>query len=216
MRKWLGGMREWIWLLAAALFFLAALLIPFTAALAEPFTAEERQLLSAYERGEIIRLHVVANSDSPYDQAVKLAVRDAVIHAFGTELASAASESFSAACDTLQSHLSNIETAARLTARQLGFTGAVNAETGVLFLPEKHYGSIALPEGKYHALRITLGSGKGQNWWCVLFPQLCLSLAGDTKDHPPVIPRWHSRRILQNWLLCDLAANAVHDTENML
>lgn len=216
MRRWFGCLREWGWLLAAALFFLAALLIPFTAALAEPFTAEEQQLLSAYESGELIRLHVVANSDSPYDQAVKLAVRDAVISAFGTELASAASKSFTAACDTLQKHLSDIEAAASITAHQLGFTGAVKAEIGVLHLPEKSYGSVTLPEGEYHALRIKLGSGKGQNWWCVLFPQLCLSFAGEANDHPPVIPCWYSRRILQNWLLCDLAANAVHSTENML
>ena len=203
MRSWLrDGWRNWLWLLAAAVLFLSALFLPLSSALAEEWTPEEKQLLQAFQKGEIIRLHVLAHSDSAYDQGVKMAVRDALLNAFGAALAVSADDGFQAACDFLIHNLSLFERVAQAKACELGFQGTVKAETGLMELPEKTYGSVTLPKGEYRALRITLGSGKGQNWWCVLFPRLCLNFAGETASPPSAKPVWHSRRIFANWLLC--------------
>lgn len=196
-----GGWKEWLWLIAAAVFFLTALLVPLSTAFADAPSADERQLMHAFERGEIIRLHVLAHSDSDYDQGVKLAVRDAILSTFGSMLDAASSRSFQEACRFLQRNLDLFEAVARKKAEEMGFHGAVRAEAGMLELPEKTYGKVTLPKGKYQALRITLGSGKGQNWWCILFPQLCLNIAQNPKTAAP-LPVWHSRQILSNWLLC--------------
>lgn len=194
-----GGWKDWLWLAFAALLFLTALIFPLTAALADDLTPEEQQLLHAYEEGELIRLHIVAHSDSAQDQTIKLAVRDAIIDAFGDILAYSAQDGCEAAFEALKQHEKALLHVAKRTAQKLGFEGAVVSETGVLHLPQKTYGSVVLPEGEYRALRITIGSGLGKNWWCVLFPQLCLSLAQD--DEPSISPRWDTARIFQNWLL---------------
>jgi len=197
MREWFrGGGRDWLMILAAAMLFLIALLGPFAMALAQ--TPEETQLQQAYESGQLIRLHVVAHSDSAYDQQVKLAVRDAVIDAFQQEVIQAAN----AGCDELFAWLlqstDRMEQTALQCARSLGFCGDVRAECGVLALPAKTYGSVTLPAGEYRALRITLGSGQGRNWWCVLYPQLCLALA---QEEPEKAVEWDAQRILRKWLL---------------
>lgn len=199
MRRWLnGGGRDWLWLFLAALGFLAALIFPFTSALA--LSSEEEVLLSACESGQLIRLHIVAHSDSPKDQAIKLAVRNAMINEFGKLLVSSAAEGFEKAYEALVNHVENMRTTAESCAKSLGFDGPVKAEAGILELPEKRYGQVILPKGEYHALRITLGNGAGQNWWCVLFPQLCLSLSSDETDKAVLHPHWGSERIFSNWL----------------
>lgn len=194
-----GGWREGLWMVIAVLVFLAALVLPFTAALAGDLTPEEEQLLRAYERGDLIRLHIVAHSDSAQDQTIKLAVRDAVIDAFGDILTHSAQMGSDAAYQALKQNQGVLCRIAMQTAHRLGFDGTVTAETGILHLPEKSYGQVTLPEGDYRALRITLGSGQGQNWWCVLFPQLCLALSQD--DHPSPAYTCDTMHILQNWLL---------------
>jgi len=201
MRGWLrGGWKDWLWLIAAAALFLSALFVPLSAALADTLNDEEIRLLNAFENGEIIRLHVIAHSDSPYDQSVKLAVRDAILDAFGPVLANASAHSFQTACEFLTRNLSLFETVAKASASEMGFQGTVQAEAGMLELPERTYGHVTLPKGEYQALRITLGSGEGRNWWCVLFPQLCLKIAQEPIQ-PALSPVWHSRQILSNWLL---------------
>lgn len=210
MRRWLkGGGCDWLWLLVAALFFLLFLVLPLTSALADGLSSEEQQLLNAFQAGRLIRLHVVAHSDSEYDQSVKMAVRDAVIEQFGKVLVSAG-ESFEAALAVLEENTEEMRQTAESCARSHGFEGSVKAETGLMHLPQKQYGQVVLPEGEYHALRITLGNGEGQNWWCVLFPQLCLALSSDEKAVEK--PEWLSKRIFQNWLL----SVPVHSDENML
>ncbi|MEG1890811.1 MAG: stage II sporulation protein R [Clostridia bacterium] len=145
----------------------------------EPLTAEERQLLDAYRCGELIRLHVLANSDAAEDQRVKLAVRDALLAAFGERLAKAGTQDAWAVYALLAQSVEEMQAVAEACARENGFTGEVSATVGRMRLPEKAYGRITLPEGEYRALRVTLGSGEGHNWWCVLFPQLCLAVADD-------------------------------------
>lgn len=189
-------MRRWVDIglivLSAAVFALL-LLLPL-AALA--LTDEEAQLQEAHRTGQIIRLHVVAHSDDPADQQLKLAVRDAVIARFGQMLSTIGQQDFASANDLLRKNLMQIQQTAESCARQHGFAGDVRAEAGRMHLPEKRYGSVTLPEGEYHALRITIGEGKGQNWWCVLYPQLCLALGQDESAEMT----WHSRRIWRQWL----------------
>lgn len=199
-----------LWLNAAlALFCAAAFLLVLLWPLrsfseATTYTAEERALLDAFESGEIIRLHVLADGDDAESQRVKLCVRDALIAAFGDLLVDASHADADAVYETLLAQVSRMEEVALTCARENGFTGPVTAEAGVLTLPEKTYGHVTLPQGKYRALRVTLGSGQGQNWWCVLFPQLCLAVSSDgveaqSSEAPSLI--WDTERIFSQWLI---------------
>ena len=183
-------------MIAAALLFLAALIFPALAA-AKEWTAEEQRLWKACRNGEIIRLHVVANSDSPRDQAIKLAVRDAVIAAFAPVLSSDQWADCSHLFQVLSNNVSAFQKAAEQRAKELGFSGQITAQAGVLELPSKRYGQVLLPKGSYKALRITLGSGQGQNWWCVLYPQLCLALSASETEKP----LWNCSEIFRQWLV---------------
>lgn len=195
-----GGAKEWLLIIAALILFLTALILPVTLAFANELSQEEQQLMEACQSGDLIRLHVIANSDSAQDQAVKLHVRDALIDAFGGMLAEAAQKDCDAVYSILQSNIREMKETAQACARSYGFTGSVMAEVGVLPLPEKQYGQVTLPAGEYRALRITLGDGAGQNWWCVLFPQLCLALA-ETEQPSEESLYWSSERIFSQWLL---------------
>lgn len=128
---------------------------------------------------KVIRLHVIANSDSPEDQALKLEVRDRVLAEAETLFADGATlEEVRAA---LERALPDLAAAGAETAAAQGCRYPVTAslEDGVWF-PTKEYGSFALPAGQYTALRIVIGSGGGQNWWCVVFPPLCLGSVSET------------------------------------
>ena len=193
-----------IMLLALGAFILAVTL-PFTLALAEDIslTREEAALWNAYQSDEIIRLHILADSDHPEAQQIKLHVRDALIEAFGSQLAQASQESCEAVYSMLMENTSQMCTVARECALQYGFQGEVTAQVGRLQLPAKTYGHVTLPAGEYRALRITLGKGEGQNWWCVLFPQLCLAVSGE--PHGETTPgsqqiQWQAERIFAHWL----------------
>lgn len=192
--------------LICAAAFLAALLFPL-AALATPYTPEERTLLDAYASGQIIRLHVLADGDDPESQRVKLCVRDALIEAFGDALLSASQDDADAVYEALLENVSLMEAVAEECARANGFEGSVTAEVGVMALPQKAYGHVVLPEGAYRALRVTLGSGAGRNWWCVLFPQLCLAVSSDSGEVAPSdMPdlTWDAKRIFSKWLIFPL------------
>lgn len=184
-------------LILSTIVFALVLLLPLTYAHSETYTIEEQKLWDAWQNDELIRLHILADSDEPEAQRVKLQVRDAIIEAFGATFDGVQN------CDEvyalLQSNAEAMRLVAQRCARGEGFAGAVTAEVGVLELPEKQYGRVTLPAGPYRALRITLGSGNGQNWWCVLFPQLCLVLAQDEAVQPDVV--WSSEQIFENWLL---------------
>jgi stage II sporulation protein R len=118
-----------------------------------------------------IRLRILANSDGAADQAVKRHIRDAVV----AEMKQFAEgpQSIEEARTTIQSRIPRLE---RLVGRELaanGFRYSYKVELGIVPFPTKMYGSRVYPAGNYEALRITLGDGLGQNWWCVLFPPLC-------------------------------------------
>lgn len=126
----------------------------------------------------VLRLHVVAHTDDPADQAVKLKVRDRVLAYAAPLVADAANPADAAA--RLRAHLPALEDEARAVLRAEGFDLPARAEFTDMFFPTKTYPGFALPAGSYEALRITLGDGGGQNWWCVVFPPLCLAASGET------------------------------------
>lgn len=127
----------------------------------------------------IIRLHVIANSDSEEDQALKLAVRDEILSRYGTAMSGS---SFEDAKASIESSLSGIESAAAQVILENGYTYDVHAMLSEEYYPERSYEGFILPAGDYTSLRVTIGEAAGKNWWCVLFPPLCVSAAIDDAD----------------------------------
>ena len=123
--------------------------------------------------GKLIRLHVVANSDSGADQALKLRVRDAVLKAAETRLEDCAGTK--AAETALRQALPELEAAAAALVAAEGYAYPVRATLGWEEYPTRTYDGFALPAGRYLSLRVTIGEGAGQNWWCVVFPPLCMA-----------------------------------------
>lgn len=133
----------------------------------------DRQLL----REELIRLHVVAASDSAEDQALKLRVRDAVVESLQSDLENLADADQAKAY--LQENLPKIE---RLVNQVLQAAGCDDTATVSLAVEEfatRIYDTFTLPAGIYDSLRITIGEGQGHNWWCVVFPSLCVSATAE-------------------------------------
>lgn len=119
----------------------------------------------------LLRFHIIANSDSPFDQQVKLALRDEIIDTVNAITASAGSaEEAITAVNTRQEE---IRTEANAFLKQCGVPYRAEIKIGKSVFPTKSYGDLTLPAGKYQALKIVLGEGKGKNWWCVLYPSLC-------------------------------------------
>lgn len=136
------------------------------------------------EQGEladsVIRFHVIANSDSREDQALKLAVRDRVLAQAETLYPENAT--LEEARTALEGHLNALAAAGRAVVEEQGYDYPVSAQLTDCWFPTKEYEGFALPAGNYTALRVTIGEGKGQNWWCVAFPPLCLGAASETVD----------------------------------
>lgn len=120
---------------------------------------------------KLIRLHVIANSDSPEDQQLKLKVRDVIISALNEEFEHI--DDINVSRKFIKNNLGYIEELAKLEIKKNGKNYSVNAMFGKFPFPVKTYGYVTLPAGEYEALRVIIGSGKGANWWCVLFPPLC-------------------------------------------
>ena len=119
----------------------------------------------------IFRLHILANSDSDEDQALKLKVRDEIIEYMET-LSDGMSDK-QAVIDLAKAHTEDFIEIAEKVIHENGYDYPVNIEIGNFYFPTKYYGNISLPAGYYDALKIEIGDAKGQNWWCSLFPPLC-------------------------------------------
>lgn len=132
-------------------------------------------------RGEVLRLHIPANSDSEEDQAVKLKVRDCLLTEFGERLAG---DSLAEAEAKARELLPEIERRASELLRENGFSYGAEAELVDMRFETREYERLILPAGDYRALRVTLGSGAGHNWWCVIFPQLCLPAVSRPAEEP--------------------------------
>jgi len=123
-------------------------------------------------RNELIRLHVVAASDSEEDQALKLQVRDAVINSLRENMENVADAE--QAKIYLQENLPKIEALANRVLRAAGSTDVATVSLQLEEFSTRYYDTFTLPAGIYEALRITIGAGQGHNWWCVVFPTLCV------------------------------------------
>jgi len=191
---------DWLFLLVAGLLFLCALFLPLHFAFAADLTLTEETLWEAYQNGDIIRIHIIANSDSPKDQQTKLEVRDAIWEVFGQRIIASGKQNSEKAYLFLLEHAEQIKKIACQQARKYGFDGQISVEAGLLHLPQKRFGNITLPEGDYRSMVVTLGEGAGKNWWCALFPQLCLSLSQSTLKTDQTF-YWSSMQIFHRWLL---------------
>ena len=126
---------------------------------------------SAAISGSLVRLHVIAASDSEYEQALKLRVRDSVLECL-TPLIEGA-EDASEAKETISGPLPEVLAAAESAAEGRGVTVELSREA----YPTREYRAVTLPAGIYDSLRVTIGEGEGRNWWCVVFPPLCATAA---------------------------------------
>lgn len=120
---------------------------------------------------EVFRFHVLANSDSEEDQVLKMQVKEAVIAYMKEEIPE--SDSVETTKEWARSHLNAIVNLAKAVIREEGYDYPVMAEVTTCDFPDKTYGDITFPSGRYEALRIEIGEANGQNWWCVLYPNLC-------------------------------------------
>jgi stage II sporulation protein R len=123
----------------------------------------------------VIRLHILADSDSSEDQHAKLAVRDGVKD-YIYELVSEAEDKEKAEA-IIKNNLTNIENKVKETVAELGYSYTTQVSFENEYYPVRYYESFAFPSGNYRSLKIILGSGEGKNWWCVLYPTVCNSMA---------------------------------------
>ena len=123
----------------------------------------------------VVRLHVLANSDSEQDQALKLQVRDEVLRVTGPMLKDCKSRDEAVA--VLQEHGDEIRDAAQAVVKAQGYDYPVSILLGKEQYPTRNYENCCFPGGTYVSMRVCIGEAEGQNWWCVLFPPLCLSAA---------------------------------------
>lgn len=120
---------------------------------------------------EIIRFHVLANSDTVIDQGVKLDVKNKVVKELQKDLADVST--VNEARMVISSKLDDIEHMAEDVLKQKGFDYEATVQLTKDYFPVKSYGDLVFPQGDYEALEIKIGKAKGKNWWCVLFPSLC-------------------------------------------
>ena len=119
---------------------------------------------------EVLRFHVLANSDRKEDQELKMTVKDEVVSWLEAKMDC---DSLEETKNFIRSHLTGIEEVAEETVRREGYSYPVQAALEWTDFPEKSYGDVTFPAGSYEALRIQIGEAKGHNWWCVLYPNLC-------------------------------------------
>lgn len=136
-------------------------------------------------RESVFRLHVIANSDSQEDQQLKLAVRDRIL-SLGRDVFSQA-HSREEAETAIRPFLPEIQLAAEEVVRQWGYTYPVKVMISNEYFNTRTYEQVTLPAGKYDALRVVIGDGAGKNWWCVMFPPMCLPAAEETEELEQVL-----------------------------
>ena len=132
---------------------------------------QAQQQLQKQLAEKVIRFHVLANSDTPEDQALKLCVRDAIGSYVQNELPE--TESKGACRELMLAHLEDIEEVASDVICDKGYSYEVTASLTDCEFPTKTYGDYTFPAGTYEALRVVIGEGAGANWWCVMYPNMC-------------------------------------------
>jgi stage II sporulation protein R len=127
---------------------------------------------------DTIRLHILANSDLPKDQELKIEIRDRILEKYGGFLSK--NESKHEAESKMMSLLPQIEADAMIWVKELGYDYSVSATLTTEWYETRDYEGFSLPCGYYTSLRVIIGEGKGQNWWCVMYPPLCLEIATES------------------------------------
>ena len=127
---------------------------------------------------DTLRLHILANSDQSEDQKLKLEIRDRILLKYGKMLNGG--ESITEAKESVEQLLPEIEGDARVWIGELGYNYDVKASLSVEWYETREYEDFTLPAGYYSSLRIIIGEGKGQNWWCVMYPPLCMEMASES------------------------------------
>lgn len=130
-------------------------------------------LLQQQMSQKVLRFHVLANSDSQADQALKYAVRDSVGTMMAEKLQNV--DSLEESTEVVTANLQEIETCAAQVIAAQGYDYPVHAALEECEFPEKSYGDYTFPSGNYEALRVVIGAGEGHNWWCVMYPNLCFA-----------------------------------------
>ena len=120
---------------------------------------------------QVFRFHVLANSDSEEDQALKLKVKEAIIDYMKQELPE--SDSVETTKEWAKDNLQAIEEVGQEVILNAGYSYPIQASVTTCAFPDKTYGDVTFPAGEYEALRIEIGEAEGENWWCVLYPNLC-------------------------------------------
>lgn len=128
----------------------------------------------------VLRLHVLANSDSSADQALKLEVRDRILEETATLFKDCKTKN--EAREAVESNLDKIREIAEQTVRETGYEYGVSVSLGEEEYPTKNYEECCFPAGEYLSLRVMIGEAEGENWWCVLFPPLCIDAAGESRE----------------------------------
>ncbi|MBR1533461.1 MAG: stage II sporulation protein R, partial [Ruminococcus sp.] len=128
---------------------------------------------------DVLRVHILANSDSAADQSLKLSVRDRVVSECSAYYDDCGGKEEALAIT--QAHLAEIEAVAADEIARHGFHYPVHAEIGEMQFDTRYYDDFTMPAGRYDALRLTIGDGEGQNWWCVMYPSLCVGAASDSE-----------------------------------
>ncbi len=132
----------------------------------------QQALSQQHIASQIIRLHVIANSDETEDQTLKKEVKDQVVTYLRSKMNQAAS--IQAARQVICQEMDALKEVAEKKIRQEGYDYPVTVSLGTTYFPVKEYGDMAFPAGDYEALRVQIGESKGRNWWCVMYPSLCL------------------------------------------
>lgn len=171
-----------------------AAILGFTAAIMISSFAESAYTLKNLEN-DVLRLHILANSDSYDDQLLKYAVRDAVL-----EQGACYFENISSLEDakaTVEGCLPALEEIARKTVAEKGYDYTVTAEYEKIIFDERVYENVTMPAGAYDAVRINIGSAEGQNWWCVMYPPLCVPAASANETTEEYFTKDEEEMLLQ-------------------
>ena len=142
-------------------------------------------------RGSVLRLHILANSDSDFDRSVKLSVRDRVLESCSDLFEGA--RDLSEAEQRARESLPRLEKVAKAELERLGCDLPVTVEVGEDDFDTRTYGDVTLPAGRYTAVRVLLGAAEGHNWWCVCDPNICLAAAGQKQEISSVLDEENTR-----------------------
>lgn len=185
-----AGKRKKRWILGKILG--AAALVLAAALLTVPACGESIRQIQQGIAGEVLRFHVLANSDSPEDQRLKLQVKDRLVEKLGDILAPCANVEESVAA--VEKNREEIQEWAAAEISQRGYSYPVQVRVCETWFPEKTYGDCTFPEGIYQALQVKIGEARGKNWWCLLFPGLCF--AGTMEGEVPQESKDKLREVL--------------------